>query len=107
MVDTSLAGIAVSNLEQLTIRDNLITTIGNLEAMEELSTLFVSDVIRDTSTDVLSVKLTLKSGDSNAEGERIGIGFVHALSMAHNRSVWGRWWTLIALACSTNELRHH
>jgi len=86
MVDSLSAGIAVSYLEQLTIGNDLITTVGNLEAMEELTTLFVSDVIRHTSANVLSVKLTLKSGDSNAEGKRIGIGFVHALSMAHNRA---------------------
>jgi hypothetical protein len=39
--------------------------------------------------------------------ETVGCLFVHALSMAHNRSVWGRWWTLTALACSTNELQHY
>ena len=104
-MDTSLAGIAVSNLEQLTIRDNLITTIGNLEAMEELTALFVSDVIRNTSADVLSVELTLKSSDGNAESERIEIGFVHALSMAHNRTKVKGLWTLIELVDSTHVLR--
>jgi len=37
--------------------------------------------------------------------EFVGGLFDHALSMAHVRSVWGRWWTLIELVGSTRALR--
>src|SRR6056300_1314348 len=39
--------------------------------------------------------------------ELVGGLFDHAFSMAQDRSVWGRWWTVIALACNTCELLHH
>ena len=105
VVDSTSVGIVVCYLKQLPIGNDLITTRHNLEAVEDLSTLIVVDVIRHTSADVFSVKLTLKSSDGNAESERIGIGFVHALSMAHNQAKVKGLWTLIELVDSTHVLR--
>ena len=39
--------------------------------------------------------------------EAVGGLFDHAFSMAHNQAKVKGLWTLIELACSTHELRHH
>ena len=81
-MDRSSAGIAVCYLKQLLVGNDSITTRHNLEAVKDLPTLIVVDVIRHTSADVFSVELTLKSSDSKGENERVGSGFVHTCMIA-------------------------
>ena len=86
MVDTSSAGIGVCYLEQLRIVDNAIATAVSLEEMPSVISLINAIEIRLTSAEISSIETTLKVSNGDAEGERIVSGFVHALSMAHNRA---------------------
>ena len=94
MVDTSSAGIGVCYLEQLRIVDNAIATAVSLEEMPSVISLINTIEIRLTSAEISSIETTLEVSNGDAEGKRIVSGFVHALSMAHNRAKVKGLWTL-------------
>ena len=95
MVCTKLTGTSVCKLEQLRIFDDTITTRSTLEAMPNLTTLVVVDVIRFTSADVSCIELVFESvnGDTEDKG-KVRALVDHAFSMAHNRAKVKGLWTV-------------
>ena len=82
-------------MKQLRIFDDTIATNSTLEAMPNLATLVVVDIVRLASADVGCIEFTFKSvnGDTEDKGKFRGL-IDHAFSMAHNRAKVKRLWTV-------------
>ena len=73
--------------------------------MPRVISLFDSIKVGLTCAEISSIETTLKVSNGDAEGERIVSGFVHALSMAHNRAKVKGLWTLAQASQLMEHLR--
>ena len=99
MVDSASAGIMIGKLQDVVVVDNTISTKLSFKEVERITTLVVADVIRSAQSAIDCIKLSLKNRQSVTESHRVvssevGSGFVHALSMAHNRAKVKGLWTV-------------